>query len=105
MGTTTTTQDAVGDIIETKPVNFDKNKIERLLTPHWEIRTSSPMYSATKVNERNYMSWQGKTVERKARKVYIYDISYSYASDQIELDILCSKALTLELYVQTLVIY
>ncbi|WP_341877232.1 tRNA pseudouridine(55) synthase TruB [Defluviitalea saccharophila] len=103
LGTTTTTQDAVGDIIETKPVNFDKNKIEKIVNSFiGEYEQVPPMYSAIKVNGKKLyeLARQGKTVERKARKVYIYDIKITsfMPPDQIELDILCSKGT----YIRTL---
>jgi len=103
LGISTTTQDHTGDIIESKPVDFDKSKIKQVVQSFiGEYEQVPPMYSAIKVNGKKLyeLARQGKTIERKARKVHIYDIKITsfIPPDQIELDILCSKGT----YIRTL---
>ncbi|NLM13728.1 MAG: tRNA pseudouridine(55) synthase TruB [Epulopiscium sp.] len=103
LGITTTTQDHTGDIVETRPVVFNKDKIKEIVQSFiGEYEQIPPMYSAIKVNGKKLyeLARQGKTIERKARKVHIYDIKITsfMPPDQIELDILCSKGT----YIRTL---
>ena len=51
LGITTTTEDAAGEIIEEKPVDFDTEKIQKVvLSMIGEQEQIPPMYSAIKVN-------------------------------------------------------
>lgn len=102
-GVTTTTGDHTGETIETKAVDFNKNVIDEAVKSFiGEYEQIPPMYSAIKVNGKKLyeLARQGKTIERKPRKVYIYSINItSYTPpDEIEIDVECSKGT----YIRTL---
>jgi tRNA pseudouridine55 synthase len=79
LGSSTTTEDQTGEIVEQKVVNtvFTKAEIEQVLQ-HFkgEITQIPPMYSAVKVNGRKLYEYAraGETVERPLRQVTIHDI-------------------------------
>ena len=104
LGVTTDTGDAEGEVLETHDVSgITQDDIEKVLPAFiGEIEQVPPMYSAIKHNgERLYkLARQGIEVERKARKVTIYDIKLlGYEQDVLELEVSCSKGT----YVRTLV--
>ncbi len=109
LGVTTTTGDAEGEVIETMDAcSITEQDIKTVLAEFiGEIEQIPPMFSALKHNgERLYkLARQGIEVERKARKVTIYDIEYiSLVKDEqqrvfLELEVSCSKGT----YVRTLV--
>jgi tRNA pseudouridine55 synthase len=109
LGVTTTTGDAEGEILDTYDVSeITQDKVVNVLPGFiGEIDQVPPMYSALKHNgERLYkLARQGIEVERKSRKVNIYDIDFlSLDSDEdqrliLELEVSCSKGT----YVRTLV--
>ncbi|HHJ35881.1 MAG TPA: tRNA pseudouridine(55) synthase TruB [Gammaproteobacteria bacterium] len=109
LGVSTATGDAEGEIIDTQDVSaITQQAIEDVLPAFiGEIEQIPPMYSALKHNgERLYkLARQGIEVERKARKVTIYDIDFlALAMDDeqrliLELEVGCSKGT----YVRTLV--
>ncbi len=112
LGVNTTTGDAEGEIVDTQDVSAISEKDVKKVLPGFlgEIEQVPPMYSAIKHNgERLYkLARQGIEVERKARKVTIYDIDYisldwEQLSEQqrliLELEVHCSKGT----YVRTLV--
>ena len=104
LGVTTDTGDAEGEVLETHDVSgITQDDIEKALPAFiGEIEQVPPMYSAIKHNgERLYkLARQGIEVERKARKVTIYDIKLlGYEQDILELEVSCSKGT----YVRTLV--
>lgn len=102
-GLTTTTEDATGEIIEEKPVDFDEDKIKNIVKFYiGDIEQIPPMYSAIKVNGKKLyeLAREGKEIERKSRKVTIYDITILkfLPPDAIEIEIKCSKGT----YIRTL---
>ena len=109
LGVSTTTGDTEGEVVETLDVSaISQQAVEKVLpTFLGEIEQVPPMYSALKHNgERLYkLARQGIEVERKARKVTIYDIEFlslaTNSADQLilELEVGCSKGT----YVRTLV--
>lgn len=109
LGVTTTTGDAEGEVLETQDVSAIDEEAIKAVLPEFvgEIEQVPPMYSALKHNgERLYkLARQGIEVERKARRVTIYDIDFiSYHKDEqqrhiLELEVSCSKGT----YVRTLV--
>ncbi len=111
LGVSTTTGDAEGDIVETLDASSITEQDVLAVLPEFigEIEQVPPMYSALKHNgERLYkLARQGIEVERKSRKVTIYDIEFKslvlddIASDGkiiLELVVKCSKGT----YVRTL---
>lgn len=102
-GITTTTQDHTGDIIEEKSVIYNEENIKEVVSSFiGEYEQIPPMYSAIKINGKKLyeLARQGKTIERKPRKVFIYDINITsfIPPNQIEIDVLCSKGT----YIRTL---
>ena len=79
IGTSTTTEDADGEIVETDPTpkSFSREKILEVLAElTGEITQIPPMYSAVKVNGKKLYEYarEGKEVERPSRKVMIHNI-------------------------------
>ena len=103
LGVTTTTADAEGEVLETRPVvgvdeAWLRAVMERFLGP---IEQLPPMYSAVKhQGERLYkLARQGIEVERQPRTVTIHSMELiDLALPELELDVHCSKGT----YVRTL---
>jgi tRNA pseudouridine55 synthase len=79
IGFSTTTEDASGDVVESKPVNetFTKEKIEATLQSlTGRIIQTPPMYSAVKVNGKRLYEYarQGIEVERPSRQITISEL-------------------------------
>lgn len=103
LGITTTTEDAAGEVIEEKQVDFDTEKIQKaVLAMIGEQEQVPPMYSAIKVNGKKLyeLAREGKEIERKARKITIYGITIRQflPPDRFEIDVDCSKGT----YIRTL---
>ncbi|UFJ42172.1 tRNA pseudouridine(55) synthase TruB [Brevibacillus humidisoli] len=88
LGTSTTTEDATGEVVEAKSVDAAAITEERVHAAFrdllGEISQIPPMYSAIKVNgKRLYeLARKGEVIERQARSVFIHElrlhtISYS----------------------------
>jgi tRNA pseudouridine55 synthase len=96
LGTTTNTLDIDGEILsQTDPSDIDIDKIKNnLLQFKGEIEQKPPMFSAVKYNgQRLYnLARQGITVERKSRKVMVYDIWINKLKSPLaEISIICGK--------------
>ena len=95
-GAETTTQDASGDIIKEYEYTFDENRRRKVIdTFKGEQTQVPPMYSAIKINGKKLyeIAREGKEIERKARKITVYDIRIAEINPPnkaiIEID--CSK--------------
>ncbi|MBS7221296.1 MAG: tRNA pseudouridine(55) synthase TruB [Clostridiales bacterium] len=95
-GAETTTQDASGDIIKEYEYTFDENRLREVIdTFKGEQTQVPPMYSAIKINGKKLyeIAREGKEIERKARKITVYDIRIAEINPPnkaiIEID--CSK--------------
>jgi len=104
LGTTTSTGDASGEMIEQRPVGkISSQQLEKILDEfRGEIQQVPPMYSALKhKGERLYkLAYQGIEVEREARPVSIYELSLTNLNDScFEIFVSCSKGT----YIRTLV--
>jgi tRNA pseudouridine55 synthase len=104
LGVRTTTADAEGEVLETRPVEqYTDQQLEAVLDEfRGDIEQIPPMYSALKhEGQRLYkLARQGVEVEREARPVTIYELSISgRGQDWIDIDVHCSKGT----YVRTLV--
>ncbi len=102
-GTRTTTADAAGEVIESRPVPaLDVDAVDGALRRFLgEIEQVPPMYSALKHRgERLYrLAAQGLTVERKARTVTIHAIErLALGASELEIRVRCSKGT----YIRTL---
>ena len=103
LGITTTTEDASGEVLEEKPVAFDEEKIREAVKAFiGEIEQVPPMYSAIKINGKKLyeLAREGKEIERKARKITVFDIRIRrfLPPFQVEIDVDCSKGT----YIRTL---
>ena len=103
LGITTTTEDASGEVLETKPVDVSEEQLEECVKGFLgEQKQVPPMYSAVKVNGKKLyeLAREGKEIERKARKITVFDIRILrfLPPDRAELDIDCSKGT----YIRTL---
>jgi tRNA pseudouridine55 synthase len=103
LGETTTTQDAEGEVVETRPVGaYSLEDLEAALArfrgPQEQV---PPMFSAVKhEGQRLYkLARQGIEVERKARSIVIHELALlSWESPYLEIEVHCSKGT----YVRTL---
>jgi tRNA pseudouridine55 synthase len=96
LGVMTDTGDAEGRILETRPVpELSLDDIKACLKKFTgEIDQVPPMYSALKHHGKKLyeLARAGETVERKARRIRIYDLQLlSFSKDQLALDVRCSK--------------
>ena len=102
LGVTTTTEDASGEVLETKAVVFDEEKIRAAVAAFiGRLEQVPPMYSAVKVNGKKLyeLAREGKTVERKSRKVTIYQIHIKEIQlPRVRMEVTCSKGT----YIRTL---
>ena len=95
-GQKTDSQDITGEVLEKSSKTFEKKDLEKVIKENFtgEILQTPPMYSALKHKGRKLyeLAREGKTVERKQRKIKIYDFeildfNFPYA----RLKITCSK--------------
>lgn len=108
LGSVTTTGDADGEVIATKPVALlNKQQLLKLLSAFTGIQQQTPpMYSALKHNGRPLYEYarKGIEIERKSRQITIFDIkllNYSFDAVKesfIEIQVHCSKGT----YIRTL---
>ncbi|KIL47761.1 tRNA pseudouridine(55) synthase TruB [Jeotgalibacillus campisalis] len=89
LGTSTTTEDAHGEIVDSKKITHDlsKDKLKEVLNQlTGKIQQTPPMYSAVKVNGKRLYEYarQGVEVERPTRVVDIHKITLD--EDSILLD-------------------
>lgn len=95
LGIKTTTADADGEVVETKPVEVTAAQIEAQLARfRGDILQVPSMYSALKHEGRPLyeLARAGETVEREARPVTIHRLELlGYECPDMRLDVLCSK--------------
>lgn len=103
LGITTDTQDMTGTVLTTSAVTVNEADVRAVL-PRFlgEIEQIPPMYSAIKINGQKLcdLAREGKEVERKARRVTIYELELLPCEEKncCALHVLCSKGT----YVRTL---
>ena len=102
LGITTTTEDASGEVLETKAVVFDEEKIRAAVAAFiGRLEQVPPMYSALKVNGKKLyeLAREGIEIERKARTVHFYEISILEVKlPLVRMEVTCSKGT----YIRTL---
>ena len=102
LGQTTTTGDAEGEVVETRPVSIEQQRVLQVLEQFvGEIEQVPPMFSALKhEGKRLYqLAREGKQVERQARRVKIFELRLlSCEDDSLEIEVSCSKGT----YIRTL---
>lgn len=103
LGAKTDTLDAAGKIIAKSQKIIDKDQfLETMNTFKGEIEQIPPMYSALKVNGQKLydLAREGIEIERKKRKVNIYDIDLlDFDFPRAKIRVTCSKGT----YIRTLV--
>ncbi|WP_311480799.1 tRNA pseudouridine(55) synthase TruB [uncultured Anaerococcus sp.] len=103
LGAKTDTLDAAGEIIEKSDKDVTKEEfLQAMKTFKGEIDQIPPMYSAIKVNGKKLydLAREGIEIERKKRKVNIYDIELlDFAFPKATIRVTCSKGT----YIRTLV--
>ncbi|MEJ8546439.1 tRNA pseudouridine(55) synthase TruB [Brevibacillus borstelensis] len=109
LGSSTTTEDASGEVVEQKHVasgEMTQEKIKEAFSRFLgEIEQTPPMYSAVKVNgKRLYdLAREGIVIERDARKVTIYELDFHHVKTDGEfVDIAFSCTCSKGTYVRTL---
>lgn len=104
LGITTDTQDISGKIIKEQTVCVSKDEVWPAIASFiGKYDQVPPMYSALKVNGKKLyeLAREGKTVERKARRVRIFDIRLLEAEEEkgeYRIGVSCSKGT----YIRTL---
>ncbi|GMQ89112.1 MAG: tRNA pseudouridine(55) synthase TruB [Gammaproteobacteria bacterium] len=103
LGVRTTTADAEGEVVETRPVgSWSAGQLEAVFDQfRGSIEQIPPMYSALKhQGQRLYkLARQGVEVERQPRPVNIYELNLTgQGDDWIDIDVHCSKGT----YIRTL---
>jgi tRNA pseudouridine55 synthase len=104
LGITTTTGDAEGEVVQTRPVGSVEPAAVEAVLAKWrgEIRQIPPMYSALKHHGRRLyaLARQGIVVERQPRTVLIHSLRLlKLESGYLSCQLTCSKGT----YVRTLV--
>lgn len=103
LGKTTDTQDISGEVLEERdPGNLTEEEVRSCIESFiGEYDQISPMYSALKVNGKKLyeLAREGKTVERKSRKVQIHGIRILEMNlPHVRMEVDCSKGT----YIRTL---
>ncbi len=104
LGITTDTQDVSGQILHKRPVAVSGEELRQVVCRFvGEIEQIPPMYSAVKVQGKKLyeLARKGIEVERKPRKITIYDIrelSMNSAGNEFQMTVHCSKGT----YIRTL---
>ena len=95
LGVETDTYDAEGQVVATQPVNVDESELRAVLARFiGEIDQVPPMYSALKRDGKPLykLARQGIEVERKPRRITIYDIALrAWQSPDATIDVRCSS--------------
>ncbi len=102
LGKTTDTQDITGTVVKEREVVSSEEEVrEAIKSFEGEYDQIPPMYSALKVNGKKLyeLARAGKEVERKARRVVIYEIQILQMDlPYVKIRVLCSKGT----YIRTL---
>jgi tRNA pseudouridine55 synthase len=102
LGVTTTTLDAEGEVVQTRPIAVGARDVQRALGAfRGEIEQVPPMYSAIKHRGRPLyrLAREGVEIERAPRRVTIHALELrAFEGDRLELEIVCSKGT----YIRTL---
>lgn len=106
LGQRTSTADAEGEIIDTRPVNCSVGQVVEVLDRFTgEIQQIPPMHSALKKDGKALYEYarEGETVEREPRRITIHeiellDMQLQGEAPQLRLRVLCSKGT----YIRTL---
>ena len=105
LGLVTDTQDITGEVLETNGTDgIGEDDVRRVLASFvGETEQLPPMYSSVKVGGKKLyeLAREGKTVERKMRKITVYETEYlgTAAENEYKFRIACSKGT----YIRTII--
>lgn len=95
LGERTTTGDAEGEVVQTRPVSVTAEAIESALASfRGLIRQVPPMYSALKRDGKPLYAYAraGETVAREAREITVHHLTCSYFDNEMAvIEVVCSK--------------
>ena len=92
LGLTTSTQDVTGEVLDSRPVHVSPAELEAALEGfRGEISQIPPMYSAVKVQGKKLyeLARKGKEVERKPRRITIYELELLGAESRTDYRLRC----------------
>ncbi len=92
LGLTTSTQDVTGEVLDSRPVHVSPAELEAALEGfRGEISQIPPMYSAVKVQGKKLyeLARKGKEVERKPRRITIYELELLGAESRADYRLRC----------------
>lgn len=102
LGATTTTGDAEGEVLVSRPVYVTEAQVKKVLNDFiGDIKQTPPMYSALKHQGKALYEYarDGVDIERAARDVTIYQIDFhGFQNHQLDITVACSKGT----YIRTL---
>ncbi|EJE8522011.1 tRNA pseudouridine(55) synthase TruB [Vibrio parahaemolyticus] len=103
LGERTNTSDSDGEVVETRSVNVDLEKLEACIDKFRGESDQVPsMFSALKYQGKPLYEYARKGIEvpRESRKITVYEIVlHRFESDEVEMEVHCSKGT----YIRTIV--
>lgn len=103
LGERTDTSDSDGEVVETRPVDVNLEKLEACIdTFRGESDQVPSMFSALKYQGRPLYEYARKGIEvpRESRKITVYEIVlHRFEGDEVEMEVHCSKGT----YIRTIV--
>ncbi|MEX3074004.1 tRNA pseudouridine(55) synthase TruB [Vibrio alginolyticus] len=103
LGQRTDTSDSDGEVVETRPVNVDLDKLEACIDKFRGESDQVPsMFSALKYQGKPLYEYarKGIVVPRESRKITVYEIVlHRFEGDEVEMEVHCSKGT----YIRTIV--
>ncbi|MFM2612354.1 tRNA pseudouridine(55) synthase TruB [Vibrio campbellii] len=103
LGERTDTSDSDGEVVETRPIDVNLEKLEACIdTFRGESDQVPSMFSALKYQGKPLYEYARKGIEvpRESRKITVYEIVlYRFEGDEVEMEVHCSKGT----YIRTIV--
>ena len=103
LGERTDTSDSDGEVVETRPIDVNLEKLEACIdTFRGESDQVPSMFSALKYQGKPLYEYARKGIEvpRESRKITVYEIVlHRFESDEVEMEVHCSKGT----YIRTIV--
>ncbi|EDP58649.1 tRNA pseudouridine(55) synthase TruB [Vibrio sp. AND4] len=103
LGERTDTSDSDGEVVETRPVDVNRQKLEACIdTFRGESDQIPSMFSALKYQGKPLYEYARKGIEvpRESRKITVYEIVlHRFEGDEVEMEVHCSKGT----YIRTIV--
>ncbi|MDV6251337.1 tRNA pseudouridine(55) synthase TruB [Vibrio sp. EA2] len=103
LGERTNTSDSDGEVVETRPVDVDLEKLEACIDKFRGESDQVPsMFSALKYQGKPLYEYARKGIEvpRESRKIMVYEIIlHRFEGDEVEMEVHCSKGT----YIRTII--